>query len=93
MIRLRKAVDDELVRRAKVAGLSVNAYIELMVVGNFVAPDAPPGWAPDLTPERKAGFVSEDFPHGFPNATCPHLRKSRQVFSWGSKCGECGARL
>ena len=24
---------------------------------------------------------------------CPHPRKARQVFSWGSKCGECGARL
>lgn len=72
-IRLRKDVDEELVRRSAAAGLSVNAYVQsLLGFGNAEVVSQKPGVGP---------------------AACPHPRKSRQVFSWGSKCGECGRRL
>lgn len=78
-IRLRKDADDELVRRAEAAGLSVNAYLESLIA------DDDTYFQTSRAMWREKALTAQ--------TNCPHPRKSRQVFSWGSKCGDCGSRL
>ena len=38
------------------------------------------------------GFLEQELYPGV-RLPCLHPRKARQVFSWGSRCGDCGVRL
>ena len=105
-IRLRKEVDDELRLRAQASGLSVNAYLEGLLDwvrwADRELADLPRGRKPVevISVERPRETYEHLLPAGVVPASdkhariaCAHPRKSRQVFSWGAKCGDCGARL
>jgi len=88
-IRLRKELDEALVAKAAEQKLSINDAIASAVMAWLMLAHA------EQPSESGLVFAAANNrgPLRRSESDCPHPRKSRQVFGWGSKCGDCGSRL
>ena len=102
-LRLPEVLDSALEAKADELGFSVQRLIEIAVDDWLAGQEASQTGSlysnlgtsalDHLQTLSPAPVVMVETAPVFRERSCPHPRKSRQVFSWGSKCGECGARL
>lgn len=86
-LRVSQAVRVALEERASSERRSMNQMgVLLLEAALGVEPSAGAIPEPVEEPGRRA-------PREAAPKTCPHPKEARQTFGWGSRCGDCGAKL